>query len=591
MTHLDLRKKFFEFWEEKPRNHALIPGGSLVPENDPTVLFTTAGMHPLVPYLLGQPHPEGKRLVDVQKCVRTNDIDEVGDTIHHTFFEMLGNWSLGDYFKQEAINWSYEFLIDRLKLDPKRLYVAVFAGDEDAPRDDFSADVWQKAGILDERIFFFPKKDNWWGPAGETGPCGPDTEMHYDVTEKPCGPDCKPGCSCGRFSEIWNNVFMEYNKKSDGKFEKLAQQNVDTGMGLDRTLAVVNGLNDDYLTDLWQPAIKKIGELSGKKYEENLRQFRIITDHIRATLFIAYDGVMPSNKERGYVLRRLIRRTVMQSKILGFNDLNTGMLDVLDVFIVTMKIVYPELAASRERIRDVISAEINKFTKTLENGLKEFNRLDAIDGKAAFDLFQTFGYPWELTAEMARDKGLDVSKLEFQKEFEKHRKLSRTASAGMFAGGLVDHSEIVTKYHTATHLLQAALRKVLGEHVHQEGSNLTAERLRFDFSFTRKLTEEEKLKVAEIINEQIKNGLERKVETMTYDAAIKSGALAFFKERYPDKVTVYSFMDPSINSGPPFSREICGGPHVENTGTLGKFKIIKEEAVASGIRRIYAVLS
>lgn len=572
MTHLELRKKFLNFWQEKPRNHVVIPSSSLVPENDPTVLFTTAGMQPLVPYLLGQPHPLGKRLVDFQKVLRTDDIDEVGDVIHHTFLEMLGNWSLGDYFKKEAITWSYEFLTKILGLDPSRLYITCFMGDKDAPKDEFSAQIWKSLGIPDERIFFLGKRDNWWGPAGETGPCGPDTEMHYDLTGKPHDKNCTLGCSCGRFSEIWNNVFMEYNKTTAGKFEKLKQQNVDTGMGLERSLAIVNGLNDNYLTELWSPAIKKIAALSGKKYGDNLKSFRIVADHIRASVFIINDGVIPSNKQQGYILRRLIRRGVVQAKQLGFAP--EKLIEIASIFMEIMSPVYPEL-----KNNDILLNEIQRFEKTLDKGLKEFEKLESISGKDAFNLFQTFGFPWELTAELAAQKGQKINQEEFKNEFQKHQELSRTASAGMFKGGLADHSEIVTKYHTATHLLQAALRQVLGDSVHQEGSNLTAERLRFDFSFTRKLTEDELKKITKLVNEQIEAGLERKVETMTYDEAVKSGAMAFFKEKYPEKVTIYSFGD--------FSREICGGPHVENTKVLGKFKIYKEEAVAAGIRRIY----
>lgn len=565
MTHLELREKFFEFWKNK--NHVLIPGASLVPENDPSVLFTTAGMHPLVPYLLGQPHPEGKRLVDVQKCLRTDDIDEVGDTIHHTFFEMLGNWSLGDYFKKEAIEWSYEFLTKILNLDPNRLYITCFAGDDNAPKDETSAGFWRSLGIPDERIFFYPKKDNWWGPVGETGPCGPDTEMHYDMTQKPHGPNCKPGCSCGRFSEIWNDVFMEYNKTAGGKFEKLPRPNVDTGMGLERTLAVVNNFNDDYLTEIWQPAIRKIAEISGKKYEENLKSFRIIADHLRAAVFLITDGIIPANKERGYILRRLIRRVMIKIKDLEIKNSPEAILKIAETF------------TNEHKIYSILTEEINRFNQTLDRGLKEFNKLEKIDGKAAFDLFQTFGFPWELTAELAKNKNLDIKQEDFKKEFKKHQELSRTASAGKFRGGLADHSEIVTKYHTTTHLLQAALRQVLGNLVHQEGSNLTAERLRFDFSFPRKLTDEEIKKTEDLVNEKIKNNLEQKKEIMSYDEAVKSGALAFFKEKYPEKVMVYSFGN--------FSKEICGGPHVENTKVLGKFKIIKEESVSAGIRRIY----
>ena len=568
MTHQDLRKKFFDFWTE--RNHTIVPSSSLVPENDPSVLFTTAGMHPLVPYLLGQPHPLGKRLVSCQKCLRTDDIDEVGDAIHHTFFEMLGNWSLGDYFKEDAIKWSYEFLIDVLKLDPNRLYIACFAGDQDAPKDEFSAKVWQSLGIPSERIRFLNKKENWWGPAGGTGPCGPDTEMHYKMTN-------------GELSEIWNNVFMEFNKTAEGKFEKLTQKNVDTGMGLDRTLAVVNGLDDDYLTELWLPAIEKIEEMSGKKYGENLRAFRIIADHVRASVFAVSDGAIPSNKQQGYILRRLIRRSVVQAKQIDINPKN--LTTIANIFIKIMAEIYPELNVNQLEINRILLDEIQKFQKTLDKGLELVGKIDP------FDLYQTYGFPVELTQEIYRQKGLAFDKNSFEQKFQKHQELSRTASKGMFKGGLADHSEIVTKYHTATHLLQAALRKVLGNIVHQEGSNITADRLRFDFSFNSKLTDEEIKKVEDLVNEQIKACLVQKMETMTYDQAIKSGALAFFKEKYPEKVTVFSFGNPSTSSGQVFSKEICGGPHVKNTNELGKFTIIKQESVSAGVRRIYAKLT
>lgn len=576
----ELRQKYLDFFVSK--GHKIIPGSSLVPQDDPTVLFTTAGMHPLVPYLLGQPHPEGKRLVDVQKCVRTNDIDEVGDNFHHTFFEMLGNWSLGDYFKKESIPWSYEFLTKVLGLDSSRLYVSCFLGDQDAPKDTESANIWKSLGIPDERIVFLPKKDNWWGPAGQIGPCGPDTEMYYDTTQKPHGPDCQPGCTCGRFSEIWNNVFMEYNKTEEGKYEKLPLPNVDTGMGVDRTLAVINGLGDDYQTELWSPVIEKISKLSEKPYPGNESPFRIIADHVRASIFIIASGVEPSNKERGYVLRRLIRRVMVQMKHLNIKDYDGAFNDLSEAFSSIMSPSYPELTSERNKIADTISKEIQRFISTLDKGLKEFQKLSNVTGKSAFDLFQTFGFPWELTAELAADKGQAINYEEFKNEFEKHQMLSRNASSGMFKGGLADHSEIVTKYHTTTHLLQAALRQILGEHVHQEGSNLTSERLRFDFSHPEKLTPDQVQKVEDLVNAKIKEDLPQKVETVSYDQAIKSGALAFFKERYPEKVTVYSFGN--------FSKEICGGPHVQSTGQIGSFKILKTEKIGTGIQRLYASL-
>ena len=564
----DIRVKYLKFF--KDRGHVEIPSAPLVPENDPSVLFTTAGMHPLVPYLLGQPHSAGKRLVDIQKCLRTDDIDEVGDTIHHTFFEMLGNWSLGDYFKEDAIAWSYEFLTKELNLDPNRIYITCFAGDQDAPKDTESAEIWKSVGIPDERIFFYPKKDNWWGPAGATGPCGPDTEMHYDMTQKPHGPDCKPGCSCGRFSEIWNDVFMQYNKNEKSRFEKLPKPNVDTGMGLERTLAVVNGLDDNYLTELWQPAIQKISQLSGLQYLGNEKSFRIIADHIRAAAFVICDGVIPSNKERGYILRRLIRRATLQLNRLGIKSYVSAAGELVDVFIPTNKSL----------IHNTFQEEINKFEKTLDRGLREFNKLDLINGKIAFDLFQTFGFPWELTAELAREKGNEINRSEFQKEFNKHQELSRTASAGMFKGGLVDHSEIATKYHTATHLLHAALRQVLGTHVQQKGSNITAERLRFDFSHPEKLTDEQIKQVEDLINEKIKQDLKVERVEMPKTQALAEGALAFFPEKYPEITSVYSIGN--------FSKELCGGPHVQSTGEIGRIKITRQEAVSAGVRRIYA---
>ncbi len=583
MTGNEVREKYLKFFEK--RGHKIISSASLVPENDPTVLFTTAGMHPLVPYLLGEQHPMGKRLVDIQKCLRTDDIDEVGDFNHHTFFEMLGNWSLGDYFKKEAIEWSYEFLTKELGLDPKRLYVTCFAGDIDAPKDEESAVIWKSLGIPDERIFFFGKKDNWWGPAGLTGPCGPDTEMHYDVTQKPHGKDCKPGCPCGRFSEVWNDVFMQYNKKDGGTFEKLLKPNVDTGMGLERILAVVNGFNDDYKTELWLPAIEKISEISKMSYKDNLKSFRIIADHVRASIFIINDGVVPSNKQHGYILRRLIRRVVMQLNQLEVETYNSPIKELINIFIIIMSDKYPLLVENKKQIHETIKEEIERFEKTLDKGLKEASKIEMIDGKKAFDLYQTYGFPLELTIEIFAEKGQKINKEEFQKEFEKHKENSRTASAGMFKGGLADHSLETTKLHTATHLLHASLRKVLGEHVSQKGSNITVERLRFDFSHDKKMTDEEIKKVEELINEQIKKSLPVNFEIVTLDEAIKSGALHFFADKYGEKVKVYTIGDSKKKW---FSKEVCGGPHVENTSEIGEIKIIKEEAAGAGIRRIYA---
>lgn len=576
LTGNQIRQKYLDFFKSK--GHFVIPSAPVIPENDPSVLFTTAGMHPLVPYLLGQPHPLGKRLVDCQKCVRTDDIEEVGDTIHHTFFEMLGNWSLGDYFKKETISWSYEFLTQVLKLDLKRLYITCFAGDTDAPKDDESASIWESLGIPQTHIYFYPKKDNWWGPVGQTGPCGPDTEMHYDVTLTPCGPDCKPGCSCGRFSEIWNDVFMQYNKNSQGKYKKLDRPNVDTGMGLERTLAVVNGLNDDYLTELWQPAIQILEQQTSKKYPDHKKDFRIITDHLRAAVFISADGVQPSNKLQGYILRRLIRRAALKLHL--WSSKLSVCSDIALTFIHMMSPVYPDLINKQSQIIHTISDEVTRFSQTLDRGLKEFNKLQQIDGKAAFDLFQTYGFPLELTTELAREKGLQINESEFNAEFKKHQELSRTASAGMFKGGLQDHSEAVTKYHTATHLLHASLRQVLGSHVQQKGSNITSERLRFDFSHPVKLTPAEITQVENLINQKITENLPVTRLEMPKVAALAKGAMAFFPEKYPDITSVYKIAD--------FSLELCGGPHVNSTGEIGRIKITKEESAGSGVRRIYA---
>lgn len=581
MTSDELRQKYLKFFEKK--GHKIIPSASLVPEHDPSVLFTTAGMHPLVPYLLGQPHPAGKRLVNYQKCLRTDDIDEVGDAIHHTFFEMLGNWSLGDYWKQEAIAYSYEFLTKELQLEPERIYVTCFGGDKDAPKDIESAEIWKSLGIPDERIYFYGKKENWWGPVGETGPCGPDTEIFYELPSQPCSPNCQPSCNCGHFSEIWNDVFMQYNKTAEGKFEPLKQKNVDTGMGLERVLAVAQGLDDDYQTELFLPAIQKIEELSNLKYTDHLKEFRINADHLRAAVFIIADGVAPSNKERGYVLRRLIRRAALQLKRLDITDLKKAGLEIAEVFIQIMGPVYPELENNHTSIIQIIEVEINKFNQTLDRGLKEFNKLPEINGKIAFDLFQTYGFPLELTEELAAEKGFKIDPEEFRKEFEKHRELSRKLSAGMFKGGLGEQSEVTTKYHTATHLLHAALRQILGEHVQQKGSNITTERLRFDFSHPEKLTEEQLKQVENLVNQKIKENLPVSDEEMDKEDALKCGALGFFTEKYGDRVRVYSISD--------FSKEICGGPHIKNTGELGAFKIIKEESAGAGIRRIYAILS
>jgi len=579
MTSRELIKRYFDFFEN--RGHTIIPSAPLVPENDPSVLFTTAGMQPLVPYLLGESHPAGKRIVDVQICLRTDDIDEVGDTSHHTFFEMLGNWSLGDYWKEESISWSYEFLTKELGISSDKLFVTCFAGDKDAPKDIESAAIWKKLGIFDERIIFLPKKDNWWGPAGQIGPCGPDTEIFIDTGEKPCSKDCKPGDNCGRFVEIWNNVFMQYRKTKEGKHEQLEQKNVDTGMGVDRTTTILNGLNDDYkVNDLWGKIISAAEDVCKKKYKGNEKAFRIIADHSRAAVFAAAEDLIPSNKERGYVLRRLIRRAIRYGRLLGVRK--PFLVNIAGSVIENFGESYPQLDKKSSDIKRVIQEEEERFWKTMGNGLREIEKIPKLDGKTAFFLYESYGFPVELTEEIAKDRGQKIDKGVFQKEFEKHKELSRTASVGMFKGGLVDDSEKVTKLHTATHLLHAALRKVLGEHIAQKGSNITAKRLRFDFSHPQKLSAEELKKVEDLINEQIKKDLQVSFETMSLEEAIKQGALHFFGERYGKKVKVYTIGN--------FSREVCGGPHVKRTGEIGRVRMIKQEKIGSGVTRIYLTL-
>jgi len=579
MTSRNLIEKYFKFFKNK--GHVIIPSASLIPENDPSALFISAGMHPLVPFLLGEAHPAGKRLVNNQLCLRTGDIDEVGDILHHTFFEMLGNWSLGDYWKKESITWSYEFLTKELDLDPNKLWITCFEGDSDAPKDTESSEIWESVGISREKVLFLPKKDNWWGPAGETGPCGPDSEIFFETSLKACGSKCKPGCHCGRFFEIWNNVFMQYNRTKDGKFKLMKNKNVDTGMGVDRTTAVLSGLNDDYLVpDLWGGVISVIEKITGVDYGSNKKAHRIIADHIRAAVFVSAEGVLPSNKERGYVLRRLIRRAVRYGKILGIKE--TFLETIADSVIAVYKNYYPHLQTESEEIKTIIADEEVKFNSTLDRGLREIDSLDRLDGKTAFFLYESYGFPLELTEEIAKEKGQVVEQQVFEKEFKKHQELSRTASAGMFKGGLVDASEKVTKLHTATHLLQAALRKILGEQVAQKGSNITTERLRFDFSFDRKLSEKELKQVENVINKQITENLSVKAETKDLTEAIRDGALHFFAERYGDKVKVYS-----IGS---FSQEICGGPHVIRTGEIGHVRILKQEKVGAVVMRIYATI-
>ena len=580
MTSEKIRAKFLRFFEEK--GHKVIPSASLVPENDPSVLFTTAGMHPLVPYLLGEKHPSGNRLVDVQKCIRTGDIDEVGDYCHHTFFEMLGNWSLGDYFKKEVIEWSLEFLTSEkwLGLDKNKIAVSVFKGDEDAPFDEEAFEVWKSLGINEKRIARLPKKNNWWGPAGETGPCGPDSEMFYWTGDPNNIPesfnDDNP-----LWLEIWNDVFMQYNKTTLGKFEQLSQKNVDTGMGVERTLAVVNGLDDNYRTELFWPIIQKIETLSGKKYEDNQKAMRIIADHLKAATFILGDekGIVPSNTGQGYVLRRLIRRAVRYGNQLGLKSFT---MQIAEVVIEIYENVYPELSKNKNFVLNCLEQEEEKFEKTLENGLKEFEK-----GTSPFVLFTSYGFPIEMTKELAKEKGEEVDEQKFQSEMEKHQDLSRTSSAGMFKGGLSDAGEETKKLHTATHLLRQALEDVLKTEITQKGSNITSERLRFDFSFTRKMTDEEKKDVEAIVNKKIGEKLPVNKIVMKKEEAEKTGAAHIFGDKYGEEVSIY-FIGDSLETA--YSKEFCGGPHVSNTSELGSFKILKEEAVSAGVRRIKAVL-
>ncbi|MDR1971734.1 MAG: alanine--tRNA ligase [Treponema sp.] len=600
MTADELRSKYIEFF--KARGHTQIQGKSLIPDNDPTVLFTTAGMHPLVPYLLGQEHPAGKRLVDYQKCIRTGDIDEVGDPSHLTFFEMLGNWSLGDYFKEGAIRMSFEFLTSPqwLGIPVERLGVTVFAGDEDAPRDEESAAVWRSLGIPESRISYLPKKDNWWGPAGATGPCGPDSEMFYDFGKEPCGPDCGPGCSCGKWLEIWNDVFMQYNKTSGGTYEALARTCVDTGMGIERTVTILNGQQSVYDTEIFAGIRGAVEKAAAYRYggdEAKDRSVRIICDHVRSAVFILGDpkAVSPSNLGAGYVLRRLIRRAVRHGRKLGIEGpwLNSVAGAVVEGF----KGPYPELAENQAFIMEELDKEGEKFSETLQKGEHEFEKLlpnllkdprKIMSGRLAFRLYDTYGFPIELTEELAAERGMTVNREEFDGAFKKHQELSRAGSEQVFKGGLQDHSEIATKYHTATHLLHGALRMVLGDHVAQKGSNITAERMRFDFSHPAPMTAEEIQRVQDIVNEQIRRDLPVSMEVMSLEEAKAGGAIALFGEKYESQVKVYTIGDPSAGV---FSREVCGGPHVDRTGVLGSFKIQKEQSSSAGVRRIRAVLN
>jgi len=576
ITRKKLIQNYLEFF--KAKNHKVIPNSSLIPLNDSTTLFISAGMQPLVPYLLGKKHPLGKRLVNVQKCIRTTDIDEVGNETHHTFFEMLGNWSLGDYWKKEAIEYSFEFLTKILKIKKENLAISVFKGDKDAQKDTESAEIWKSLGIPKERIAFLGKSENWWGPAGKTGPCGPDTEIFYWKNEEVKVPkDFNPNDE--EWVEIWNDVFMQYNKTSKGEYEPLKQKNVDTGMGVERTLAVLNKLDDNYLTEVFLPIIKKIEKLSGKKYKGNEKAMRIIADHLKAAVFIISDGIVPSNTGQGYVLRRLIRRAIVHGRKLGLKDFTNKIAEpVFDIYK-----DYKELKQNKGKIIDELKKEEEKFLKKLEQGLKVLKKLvrkNIISGNNAFLLHQSYGFPIEITKELAAEWGANVNIKEFETELKKHQKLSRTASSGTFKSGLSDNSKETTKLHTATHLLNEALRRVLNKNIRQKGSNITPERLRFDFNFPRKLSEKEIKKVEDLVNKKISEGLEVIREEMPLKKALKSGASSEFGARYPEIVKVYTIGD--------FSKEICTGPHVTNTREIGKFRIVKEESSAADVRRIKA---
>jgi len=580
---IEIRNKYLKFFEKY--GHKVIPSAPLIPENDPSVLFTTAGMHPLVPYLLGEKHPEGTRLTDYQKCVRTVDIDDVGDNRHLTFFEMLGNWSLGDYFKEESIKMSFEFLTEELNIPAEKLSVTCFEGDESAPRDLLAAECWKKAGIPEERIYFFGKEDNWW-IAGDVGPCGPDTEMFYDTGKEPCSENCNPSCGCGKYVEIWNNVFMEYYKDAEGNYTKLKQQNVDTGLGLERMTMLLQGKETPFETELFMPMMERLKELAR---QDDIQSRRIVSEHLRSSMMIIADGGRPSNVDRGYVLRRLIRRMTRHLNKLGI-DLNE-ISNLIDLNVENLKEMYPELEANKETIKLVLIEEKDKFMKTLERGEREFNKeinkakeqgKTKIDGQVVFKLYDTYGFPSEITNELAKEQGFEIDAEEFDKLFKQHQEKSRAGSEQKFKGGLADQTEETIAYHTATHLLNAALKVVIGEDVHQRGSNITAERMRFDFNCDHKLTDEEKKKVEELVNTWIQQAIPVTVEEMKKEEAIKSGAECMFIEKYPDTVTVYTIGD--------VSKELCGGPHVKNTSELGIFKIKKEEASSAGVRRIKAVL-
>ena len=580
MKAIEIRNKYLEFF--KNHGHVVIPSAPLIPENDPSVLFTTAGMQPLVPYLLGEKHPEGTRLTDYQKCVRTNDIDEVGDNRHLTYFEMLGNWSLGDYFKEESIKMSFEFLTKELGIPVEKLSVTCFAGDEDCPRDEVAANAWKKAGIPEDHIYYYGKDDNWW-IAGEEGPCGPDTEMFYDTGKPACSPDCQPSCDCGKYVEIWNNVFMEYFKDKNG-YRKLEQKNVDTGLGLERMTMLLQGKETPFDTELFAPVMKKLEEL---QKIDNIESRRIIAEHLRSSMMIIADGGRPSNLDRGYVLRRLIRRMIRHMNKLQINldELKT----LIEINVENLGEMYEELIKNEKTIKSVIIEEKDKFVKTLEKGEREFEKEIAklsdtkmIPGNIVFRLYDTYGFPPEVTKELAMENEYEIDIKEFNELFKKHQEKSRAGSEQKFKGGLAETTEETIAYHTATHLLNAAIKKVVGKDAHQRGSNITVDRMRFDFNCDHKLSDEEKKQIEDLVNTWIEEGLPVTKQEMNKEDAIKSGAECMFIEKYPDIVTVYTIGD--------VSKELCGGPHVTNTKELGRFKIKKEESSSSGVRRIKAVL-
>ncbi len=589
MTAKELRKRYLEFFEK--RGHAVLPSASIIPEMDPTVLFTTAGMHPLVPFLLGQPHPQGRRLVNCQKCFRTDDIEEIGDTHHLTFFEMLGNWSLGDYFKREAIEWAMEFLTNSsegLGLDKEKISVTVYEGDNQIPPDEEAAGIWEEVGIPRERIHFLPRAENWWGPVGDSGPCGPDTEIFVDVGLKACSPDCRPGCGCGKYIEIWNLVFMAYNQTTEREYHTLRQKNVDTGMGVERALQVINGLPSVYETDLLGPIIDKIKKIARIREvaPEQVVILRILADHIRSSVMALADdkGLVPSNVEHGYVIRRLLRIAIRKGHQLRINGPFLG--DFVPTVIEILGGIYPELQRSQERVTTELAKEEKRFRSTLRRGLRICEKLlkekGELTGKDAFMLFQSHGFPLEMTVQIAEEHGQEVDVSEFRSEFERHRQISREAAQGRFQSGLADHSEEVIQLHTATHLLHQALRRFVGQDVVQKGSNITRERTRLDVQLDRKLTEDELRQIEKWVNEMIRRDLPIKRETMSPEEALAMGAIGLFGEKYGDQVTVYSVGDVSM--------EICSGPHVKRTGVLGTFRITKQKRIGANTLRIRGVL-